>query len=289
MSTRTLLNLFLLIFILALVALVVYQPGKEKPVTPPTLTSLKANEINHIQITRPRNNAGDHILEFEKTTNGWILVKPYRHAANTFRLESVLKLLSAVSLSQNKLENLNHEEFGLTKPQATITFNDKVSIIFGNNKSLKHHRYVKIGSTLHMIADTFLYQLTAKTASYVSHKVLPEKSKITKLILPNLKLELVDVKWNITPKTDNFSADSINQLINEWQLTQAYDIIKDKRHIKTKADIIVHLSSEKILRFKMNNTQDDFSLLNIDTGIRYIMAKNRSNKLLNLSGIEKSE
>ncbi len=289
MSKRNLLNLALLIFILALVAVVVYEPGKEKPITPPTLTHLKTDDIQHIEINRRLADTNEQDIVFKKTTEGWMMLKPYQLAANTFRIDSILKLLSAVSLSQNNLDNLDQSKFGLSIPQATITFNNKTKIIFGHNKSLNHHRYVKIDSTLHMIADTFYYQLMAKTESFVNHKLLPEKSKITKLRLPQTKFEQVDGKWNVTPKADDFSADSINQLINEWQLSQAYDINKVKTEEKTKADITIHLSSNKILRFKIEKNKDSFNLVNLDSGVRYILAADRKDKLLKLSDLEKSD
>ena len=289
MSKRNLLNLFLFILIIALVALVAYKPGKDKPITPPTLTKLKVSDIQHIKITRKSRDTAEQNVVFEKKDTGWVLVKPYQHAANSFRIESILKLLSAVSLSQSNLENLNQQQFGFTDPQVTITFNNKTVIVFGNNKSLKNHRYVKIGSTLHMIADTFFYQLVAKTESYINHNVLPEKSKITKLYLPGIQLVQTNGKWEVTPKADHFSADSANQLVSEWQLSQAYDVNVVKTQPKAKADISIHLDNKKVIRFKIKDNKDSFNLVNLDSGISYILTKDRSNKLLYLSGIEQND
>ena len=288
MSKRNLLNLILLTFILVLVALVVYEPGKEKPITPPTLTNLKSNDIHHIKINRRMGDPGEQNIVFNKTADGWMMLEPYHLPANTFRIDSILKLLSTVSFSQNNLENLDQGKFDLIIPHATITFN-KTSIVFGNNKSLKHHRYVKIDSTLHMIADTFYYQLLAKTESYINHKLLPENNKIIKLILPKLKLEQVNGKWQATPKAETFTADSVNQLISEWQLSQAYDIKKIKIKSNTKADITIQLADNKTLHFKIENNKDGFNLINLDTGIKYIVAKDRKNKLLNLVNPEQSD
>jgi hypothetical protein len=288
MSKRNLLNLALLIFILILVTVVVYEPGKEKTITPLTLTNLKNDDIQHIKINRRIADKNEQDVIFEKTAEGWMMLKPYQLTANTFRIDSILKLLSAVSLSQNNLEDLDQNKFGLSIPQATITFN-KTKIIFGHNKSLNNHRYVKIDSTLHMVADSFYYQLMAKTESFINHKLLPEKSKITKLHLPHIKFEQTDGKWDITPKADDFSADSVNQLISEWQLSQAYDINKVKTEEKTKADITIHLSSNKIIRFKIEKNKDNFNLVNLDSGVRYILSADRKDKLLKLSDLEKSD
>lgn len=285
MSKRNLLNLILLTFIIVLVAIVIFEPGKKVAITPPTLTKLKTNEIHSIKISRPNAGSVERDIEFKKIKKAWQLVKPYPISANTFRIDSILKLLSAVSLSQNNVENLELSKFGLTTPRATITFNN-TKIEFGHNKSLKNHRYVKVGSTLHMIADTFYYQITAQSKSYINHNLLPENNKIIKLHLPDIKLEQIDGKWNVSPKADNFSADSLTQLINEWQLSQAYDVNKVKPQPKSKADIKIFLKDNKIIHFTLNSTKDKFNLINIDSGISYTLSKDRQNKLLNLTGIE---
>ena len=288
MSKRNLLNLILFIFILALVTVIIVEPGKDQAKTPPSLTELKTTDIHRIKLNRPNAAANEQDVEFKKTSSGWQLVKPYPLAANTFRLDSILKLLSAVSFSQNNITHLDLKKFGLESPLATITFND-TTIIFGHNKSLKNHRYVQVGSTLHMIADTFYYQLTAKAESYINHKLLPENSKIKKLHLPDIKLEQTNGIWQVKPKADNFSADAVTQLINKWQLSQAYDIEKIKSQAKSKANITVYLNDNTIIRFKINETKDNFSLINIDSGIRYLLSKDRQNKLLTLTEIEQHD
>lgn len=285
MSKRNLLNLGLLIFILVLIALVIYEPGKDVAITPPTLTSLKTNDITHIKITRHHSKKNEQNIELEKISDGWMMYKPHHVAANTFRIESILKLLSTVSFSQNSLSGLNPSTFGLDNPTITITFNNKTSIVFGHNKSLKNHRYVQIGSTLHLVADTFLYQLIAKSESYISHKLLTDKSNITKLSLPSIFLKKTEGKWKLTPQDENISADSINQLISEWDLSQAYDINKIKPTPTYIPDITIKLKNNKIVRFKIEKNKNSFNLINIDSGIRYILSSDRKDKLLKLSNI----
>ena len=284
MSKRNLLNLILFAFIIILAAFVYFEPGKRVAEIPATLTNLNLNHIKHIKISRQANSSSESNLEFEKTKNGWVMNKPYQHAANTFRINSVLQLLSTPTFSQNDLSNLNKATFGLDKPRATITFNT-TSIIFGHNKSLKNHRYVQIDSTLHMITDTFFYQLAAKSESYLSHKVLPGENKISKLSLPDMQLLKEESTWIQTPKTDNYSADSANQLISEWQLSQAYDIKKLKPKPDSKPDIIIQLANDKNIKFKIEKSKSSFNLFNIDTGIRYILSADRKDKLLKLPGI----
>lgn len=256
MSKRNSLNLILLIFVFVLITLVVYEPGKDVAITPPTLTDLKITDITRIKVKRLSPEKNEQEIKFNKTAAGWEIVKPFKLSANVFRIESILKLLSTVSFSQNTLTNLELAQFGLDKPQVTITFNN-TTIEFGHNKSLKNHRYVKIGSTLHMIADTFFYQLTAKAESYINHKLIPEKNKIIKIILPNLELEQTNGKWNIVPNNDNISADAITQLITEWQLSQAFDVNKLNARLKQKADVIIHLDNQQVIQYKIENIKNN--------------------------------
>jgi len=286
MSKRNLLNLILLIFILVLLAFVIYEPGNEKPITPPTLTNLTADDVEHIKIERLDNK---NTIELKKINNNWMMLKPYQLPANSFRIDSINKLLSTVSFSQNNLNNLNPSEFGLNQPVATITFNHKTSIVFGHNKSLKHHRYVKIDSALHMIADTFYYQLAAKAESFISHKLLPQNSKIIKLKLPTLSLTKKEEKWIVTPKASTVSADAFNTIIDEWQLSQAYDIKVRTPSAKDKADITIYLENKNRIRFKIINNKDNFTLKDIDTGVSYILSSDRKDKLLRLSDINQDD
>ena len=290
MSSRNILNLVLLVIVLGLVAIVAYEPGKEKPVTPPTLTQLKAKDVNNIKISRQSDQRD---IELSRTAHGWVMLKPYHLPANTFRIDSIFKLLSTVSFSQNDLHKLDPINFGLDKPYATITLNNKTSIIFGHNKSLQHLRYVQIGSVLHMIADTFYYQLAAKAESFIDHQLIPKQRKITQLQLPGLKLEEKEEKWEVTPKPKHFSMDSVNDLISEWQLSQAYDIGYEKNKINAKAgaatDIRITLDNQAVIRFNIVKDPDGFALLNIDTGVKYILAKDRKDKLLKLSEPESSD
>ena len=69
MSKRNLLNFGLLIFILILISLVIYEPGKKVAVTPPTLTPLSSKDINHIKITRHHSKNNEQIIELEKNAD----------------------------------------------------------------------------------------------------------------------------------------------------------------------------------------------------------------------------
>lgn len=285
MHKRNLLNIALLLFVVVLITLAALEPGKKAITSPPLLTDLKASEITHIKLKR---NYDKTTIELIKKENRWVMLSPYQLAANEFRIDSLLKLLSAVSFSKNDLSKLNPSEFGLEQPLASITFNNSTSIIFGHNQSLKHHRYIKIGSELHMIADTFYYQLAANAESFISHKVLPDNIDITELRLPSLTLKKVNNRWQVTPAMTSFSADAANALIQEWQLSQAYDIKIKKIPATTRSDIEITSLNYKTLRFTLNDAMNNFSITNIDSGISYILSSDKKDMLLQLSSPDDS-
>ena len=49
------------------------------------------------------------------------------------------------------------------------------------------------------------------------------------------------------------------------------------------------LGFNKIIRFKIEKNKDSFNLVNLDSGVRYILSADRKDKLLKLSDLEKSD
>ena len=92
MSKRNLLNLILFVTIILLVVLVVYEPGKDKPITPTMLTTLNVDDVNEIKIIRHQAIKEEQNISFKRTDFGWQVVEPYNIAANTFRIKSILEL-----------------------------------------------------------------------------------------------------------------------------------------------------------------------------------------------------
>ena len=105
------------------------------------------------------------------------------------------------------------------------------------------------------------------------------------MILPSISLKNTEGRWELTPKDQNISADSINQLVTEWSLSQAYDINKVKPTPKSKPNITLQLKNNKKVRFIIENNKNSFNLINIDSGVRYILSSDRKDKLLKLSNI----
>ena len=149
MSSRNLLNLVLLIVIAALVAVVVYEPGKK--VTPVVkLTPLSKSDVNKIEISR----IGAPKVVLEKKGSKWQVLQPYAMPANDFKVEAISELAEAESKAHYPIkQGEDLKPYGLDIPRITIIFNDKYKLEFGKTDPLKYQRYIRDDNTLHLIFD----------------------------------------------------------------------------------------------------------------------------------------
>ncbi|UCE89795.1 MAG: DUF4340 domain-containing protein [Pseudomonadota bacterium] len=277
MSSRNLLNLALLIALAVLIALVIWEPGKEEP-QEVKLTTLAADQVTRFVITR----TGQADVFMEKEDGSWMLHEPFGARANSFKIESILRLLEAKSHAQYDLAGKDLKQYKLDEPVAVINFDDSLTIYFGGNDPINHHRYVRIDDTLHLITDTFYYQLAGKAHTFVDSALLAPESKLTGLELPGLRLELQDDKWQVTPQPENFSADSVTELIDAWQQAQAMSV-EPYTAGEGGQRIRLRLRGESAaLEFRYRKTESALVLALPDRGLQYLLPLDSEERLLRL-------
>lgn len=278
MSPRLWLNFGLLAAVSILILLVVFEPGKEPPPKPGSLTDLSPEQVDHIFITRRTNQD----IELAKTANQWWMLKPWHLPANTFRVQSLLRLLQAETPGHHDLSQLDPARYGLDKPLATITFNHKLRIDFGTTAPLQQRRYLAVNNQLHTLFDTYYYQVASKPVTFLSHALLPPDARIEKLVLPKLALTLQNGSWQASPPRPQRSADAFVDLLNQWRTTQAISL-RSVDIPRGKADIEITLQgTEQPLRFRLKQTDNETSLLRLDVGLEYVIAADKMAQLLSL-------
>ena len=285
MTTRNLLNLVLLGIVIVLVLVVVYEPGKAPEKATPKLTALKKESVNKIFIKRTDKQD----VQFERLNNSWQMTAPYQLPANDFRIDSILRLVEADSHSQHDLTQLEKTNFKLDKPEVVVTFNDSLNIAFGGNEPLNHRRYVQIENTLHLISDTVYYHLSGKPTALVSLQLLPKKVAINAIHLPDRKIELKDGRWNIENEPKDMASDAVTQLLNEWKLAQALDVVEAKETPSKEQVKIFIEGQEKPVVFSIVKRKPDFVLLREDKGVQYQLTEDSAERLLQLAKVEPEE
>ncbi|MDH5572298.1 MAG: DUF4340 domain-containing protein [Gammaproteobacteria bacterium] len=277
MSSRNILNLVLLATILVLVAVVFFKPGQIPEPVAIKLTTLSTTDITHILIER-RNNSN---IVLVKESGIWRMQEPYHLHANDFRVQSVLRLAEAESISQHDLSNLNPAEFALDAPEVSVTFNGNTKLDFGNTAALQQNRYISTNGKLHLAAESSSYHLMSKAENFLSHALLEPGAKIVKLELPELTLTLADGKWSRLPESPDISADATTELLNEWRSAQALELRPYENMTGQPVKIYLQDNDTPVeLMAKMSD--DNFILANKAAGIQYTLPEEKMAQLFKL-------
>lgn len=277
MSRRTLLNLglFLLVILLGLITL--FEPGKEPTTELPTLISLQREDIHKIRIDR--HDAESIVLE--KEAGRWHMTHPVRAGVSSYRINSILKLAGTKSLGSHSGSGKDLQPFGLEKPRLHVTLNGGLTLAFGNNTPLDHRRYLLLGDVIHLIADSFYYQLIGDFTTFIDTALLPPDSQIAGIELPMLRLNRIDGHWQVEPEPEHYSADQAATLIEAWQQARALQV-KAYRGGKGEA-ITLHITNRaEPLHFLITARSPELVLARPDLGIEYYLAEHFAAGLLTL-------
>ena len=280
MQKRNVINLALAGLVTVLALAVLLAPEDEPPPKPP-LTPPKQSDIERLEITRPRQPG----VVLVREDGAWFLEEPWPVWANAFKVESLLRLAETPSLARYEMKDLDPARFGLDAPLATVNFNDSVTLEFGNSEPVNQRRYVRAGDTLHLITDTFYWQLGAKAHTFVGHGLVPPNAAVTGLELPGLRLSLEKGAWQVTPAPGEAAADRAQALVDEWKNAQALEVRPaDKADPKGSRAVTVHLEGAPAIRYRLvqDEDRDEVRLVRPDLGLAWVLAAEPAERLLKL-------
>ena len=277
LNSRSLLNIGLFVFILLLVSLVWLKPGKEVVKKPAHLTTLSQSDVHDIELRR----ANEPNIKLQKRDGVWYITEPFQLPANEFRAQSVSTLAEAKSHLRYSAKTIDLKKFKLDKPEISIILNNKVTLDIGGVDPIKNRRYVKNGETLHLVSDTFYYQIIGKVTAYISYQLLPPNIKLSKLILPKFNLALQDGDWTITPE-QAISADRINEFVNEWRHAQSLEISDYTGKARKTSFQIFQEGKDEPISFSLLKQNDNTFLIRHDVKLRYKLSDETAEKLQKL-------
>ncbi len=284
MNRRNLLNLALLAVIGVLVMLVVYEPGIEAPPEPPSLLQLDRAAIDHITIQRD----GQQDVELvRKEGDKWWMERPVHHAAEPLRISSLLRIATIKSLSSFAAAPDRLADFGLEQPRVTLTLNNRTTIAFGSSTPLDQRRYVMVGKRIHLITDTLYYHLIGSFPTFLRKQLLDEGVSIEKLQLPELELAWQGERWQLTPAPDDYSADRVTALLDNWRLASALEI--KPYDGKPGERVTIHIAGvEQPLVLLLTSREPDLVLARPELKIQYHLDASSAAKLLQLPSLEET-
>ncbi len=286
MNKRNLLNLALLALVGALVLLVVYEPGIEAPPPPPTLLQLEKETVRQIAIHREGQQ--DVVLERDERGEWW-LSQPLRHRADSFRIDSLLRITTINSLSSFKADATRLAAYQLDKPRVTLTLNDGqrdiTTIAFGGSTPLDQRRYVLLDGTVHLISDTLYYHLIGSYPTFLRKQLLADGARIEALQLPGLAVTWQGDKWQLEPAPASFSADQVTRLVDSWKLASALEI--KPYDGKPGEALSLRLAGEEApYTLLLTSREPDLILARPELGIQYHLDAGSAAQLLQLPAQE---
>jgi len=284
-SPKTLLNIFLALMLVGLLALVIYEPGKKESPDAKKLTALDADTVQKISIESP----GHPSLLLTKQSAQWQMQKPLIMPANAGRIQQLLEITQAKSIANYAMADVDADQLQLDTPGLLLRLDD-VLLRFGTTDALGGSRYVQVGNTVHLITDRYSHLTKRGITEFVSPALLPQGSVIEKLILPDVRLTQQDGRWS----TDGHEgdADAMQTLRDEWQHARALRVsLIDKDDAVAKENIVVSISKnvdKQVLRFTLLRSETEIILQRAESGIQYHFPLEAGQRLLALSAVSES-
>ncbi len=278
MSSRTLLNLALVLVASSLVLVVLYKPGLEPEAAPPPVTTLDPETVSSIQVTRTTREP----LGFARHGNRWMLVGEPELPASEFQMPSLLAILQTATTRSYPAASLDLETVGLHPPQAVLTLDDAVFSI-GLTAPLDNKRYIQFKNTVYLVDDKYQHLLNGGRTNFISRKLLPGNSTLTRLQLPDKTLSLTgNGQWQLTPEDPAVSSADIQALIKNWENSRATYIHDYDGAVATATITLETSDSTGPVTLHIIRKSPDFVLARPDWGIQYHLQRQLGNALLGI-------
>lgn len=282
LNKRNLLNAGLVSLVAILAVIVWLEPGKKPALEPESLTDLAASRVQKIRIERREGKT----IEIDRVDNKWLMREPVEAVANSFRIESLLRVTEYKSLGHNPVDGLDLAKYALDKPAVRLYLNDDIEMEFGESTPLDNRRYVRIGDTVHLIKDAAYYHLIGKWTSFLSQRLVEEGASIETLELPGLILHQHEGNWLPEPKPADYTADASTRLIQAWLTTQAIEVrpynIRDLDEAAADQISIKLSGTDEQLHYYIVAREPDLILVRTDLGVAYHLPHSRGAELLAL-------
>ena len=277
MGKRMLLNIWLAAALLILVWVVWQEPGHAPKPPAVKLTALSPAAIDRLVIT---NHSGTIMLT--KQGGAWRLSQPVAIAANGVRVDDLLEIAQAESQSRFAAVGRDLSEYGLAKPAVRLRLND-TELQFGGVTPVGQQRYVKVGDTIHLIADRYMFELTGNAAAWVNRNLVPSGKRIEALQLPDMKLTRNDKgEWGVAPPNAEIPADTVQRLVKEWSDAQALRVTPYGKQAAQGEVVIGVAGQTQPLRYQIIARKPELILARPELGMQFYVASEQADRLLSL-------
>jgi hypothetical protein len=135
---------------------------------PRPLTDLDPDALRSLRIEAE----GAPELVFERDASGWRMLAPLSVAADDRKLRQLARMAAAPSHRRFPVDALDLRELRL-EPRALRLTLDGQALDIGGTEPVRHRRYVRVGTEVHLIDDAFHHRLSAAPESFVDPRPFP--------------------------------------------------------------------------------------------------------------------
>lgn len=222
MNSRTLVNLFLALFLIIAGSWFYYS--KNRPPEIVRLTTLDIDEITQILI--PKDNDQDILLikdPLKNTNEQWRMLKPYNINAHQFRVNTLLGLSQTPVDNFYDISTLKLTDYSFERPRAKITFN-KTQVLFGKSNPINARRYILTENKMALLLDQTYPLVSAHAATFIDLSILPHSEPLLEISLPKFTLtKNKNNSWQTNTDTD-IDKENLLAIKNHWKQAQAFSV-----------------------------------------------------------------
>ena len=283
MKKRTLSNAVLLLVAASLAVFITLIPDKTERIDPERLSRESAHSVAHIRLELGSGG----IIELNRNDDGWQLVDPLHIAANDFRIDTLLRVLSAPVHARIDAKPGELARFGLQSPRARLLLDGK-EILFGDTEPIHGRRYLLFDGKVALVDDTYFSHLSSSAANYVDPVLLGDDPNLRSIAVPGMRVYAGDENWRLEPGNDSVSAESISRFADAWRKAQATAVRPYEQSLPWGGVIEVELADGRV-RFDIARTEYEVILGRKDLGIQYHLTKGSGTRLLGIEAAESSK
>lgn len=230
MLKKWLLLIFLFLIVVSIAIFAFLSDNKKNTFDGYEVSNYRLSDFEEVIVDFPSKAA----TSFKKINNYWYQTKPFQTRADQ---KSVLKLLSIFAAKSNeKLDSLQLEKYGLDKPVMKITFikqNDRKVFTFGSYNPVTEQQYVLFENNIFILDGVYSEIASYAPVELIDKKPLATFEKIKRYDFSRLEqwqenfLQLVnnDDQWSAEGKKINFDSSRLMEWFSEtWNSTMAKSV-----------------------------------------------------------------
>lgn len=280
MSSRTIINLLLLLAIVILGLVARYEPGIDAPANTEAITDIKADKVHRIHVNRPVRNDLVFVKQADKQ---WIMKHAVPLPADGFKIRALARLAEQKPVRSYPVEEMNLADLQLDPPYASAIINN-TSVEFGILEPIDDLRYVRVTDQVHLIPDSYLQLMETGFSQFVRPGLFGKNQRITAIQLPELLVRKTDNAWETQPP-QSANADVLSQFIDIWQQASSLHIQPANTDLDGEP-IEISLANElPAVQFLIIARDPELILARPDYGIQYRMGS-RSEAMLSLDAAQ---